>query len=59
MTPTDTTGVVTLTLHTDHAWVLGVVVVTGLWTLAIGAVWWASDVLRWLHNNYRTGRKLW
>ena len=50
---------ITVHLRSDHAWLLGVFLAIGVSAVAIGAVWWAIDVLRWLHNNYRRGRKVW
>lgn len=42
---------VTITLERDEAWLLGVVVVAGLWILTVGICWLGADALRWLNNR--------
>ena len=55
----DTTDLIRLTLHKDQAWALGVIVAGAVAILTQGAVWWAADVLRRVHNNFKTGRHWW
>ena len=48
-----TSAPITLTLQQDEAWLLGVIVVAGLWILTLGVVWLGADALRWLHRRTR------
>ena len=59
MTPDSipTRAPIVLQLQQDEAWILGVIVVAGVWTIAFGAHCWLSDLSRVVRARFLGVRK--